>query len=41
MALDERQDRWRRLFTQVQQHDVGHWRRNFVRALAESGQPAS
>ena len=41
MPLDERQDRWRRLFAQVQQHDVAHWRRNFVKALAESGQPAS
>jgi trehalose 6-phosphate synthase len=38
MPLDERQDRWRRLFAQVQQHDVAHWRRNFVKALAESGQ---
>ena len=41
MPLDERQDRWRRLFAQIQQHDVSHWRHNFVKALAESGQPRS
>jgi trehalose-6-phosphate synthase len=41
MPLDERQDRWRRLFAQVQQHDIAQWRRNFNQALAESGQAAS
>ncbi|HEX5077850.1 MAG TPA: alpha,alpha-trehalose-phosphate synthase (UDP-forming) [Geminicoccaceae bacterium] len=41
MPLDERQDRWHRLFAQVQQHDVLHWRRSFVKALAESGQHAA
>ena len=41
MPLDERQDRWHRLFAQVQEHDVLHWRRSFVKALAESGQHAA
>jgi trehalose-6-phosphate synthase len=41
MPLDERQDRWRRLFAHVHEHDVAHWRRNFVSALAESGQTAA
>jgi len=41
MPLDERQDRWRRLFAQVQQHDIAQWRRNFGRALAQSGKAAS
>lgn len=36
MPLDERQDRWQRLFAQVQQHDIAHWRRNFVEALAQT-----
>jgi trehalose-6-phosphate synthase len=39
MPLDERQDRWHRLFAQVQQHDIAQWRRNFVKALTESGRP--
>jgi trehalose 6-phosphate synthase len=41
MPLDERQDRWRRLFAQVQQHDIAQWRRNFVKVLAATGQTAS
>jgi trehalose 6-phosphate synthase len=41
MPLDERQDRWHRLFAQVQQHDIAHWRRDFVAALAQSDPPAS
>jgi trehalose 6-phosphate synthase len=39
MPLDERQDRWRRLLAQLQQHDVMHWRRNFVDALAQELEP--
>ena len=41
MPLDERQDRWRRLFTQVQQHDIVRWRHDFVDALAKNDQPAA
>jgi trehalose 6-phosphate synthase len=41
MPLDERQDRWHRLFAQVQQHDIAHWRRDFVDALGQSDPPAS
>jgi trehalose 6-phosphate synthase len=41
MPLDERQERWRRLFAQVQEHDVAHWRGNFVEALAETAPPAT
>jgi trehalose 6-phosphate synthase len=40
MPLDERQDRWRRLFAQVQEHDVVRWRRRFVDALARTPLPA-
>jgi trehalose 6-phosphate synthase len=35
MPLDERQDRWRRLFTEVQKHDIAFWRRQFVSALRD------
>jgi trehalose 6-phosphate synthase len=41
MPLDERQERWRRLFAQVREHDVAHWRGNFVKALAEATPPAA
>ncbi|MEM7021413.1 MAG: alpha,alpha-trehalose-phosphate synthase (UDP-forming) [Pseudomonadota bacterium] len=41
MPLDERQDRWRRLFTQVQQNDIVRWRHGFVAALAKSDPPAA
>jgi trehalose 6-phosphate synthase len=41
MPLDERQERWRRLFAQVREHDVAHWRRNFVKALADTTPPAT
>jgi trehalose 6-phosphate synthase len=39
MPLDERQDRWRRLFAQIKEHDVVHWRRRFVDALARTPLP--
>jgi trehalose 6-phosphate synthase len=35
MSLDERQDRWRRLFAQIQDRDIAYWRRRFVEALAQ------
>jgi trehalose 6-phosphate synthase len=41
MPHDERQDRWRRLLAQVQEHDVVEWRRNFVDALARETAPAT
>jgi trehalose 6-phosphate synthase len=36
MPLDERQDRWRRLFAQVKERDIVHWRQAFVDALAQA-----
>jgi trehalose 6-phosphate synthase len=39
MPLDERQDRWRRLFAQIKEHDVVRWRRRFVDALARTPVP--
>ncbi len=39
MPLDERQDRWRRLFAQIQERDVVQWRQNFVNALAQELEP--
>jgi trehalose 6-phosphate synthase len=41
MPLDERQDRWRRLLAQVQQHDIVEWRQNFVTALRQELEPAA
>ncbi len=40
MPLEERQDRWRRLFAQIKEHDVVRWRRRFVEALARTPAPA-
>jgi trehalose 6-phosphate synthase len=40
MPLDERQDRWRRLLTQVKEHDVLQWQQSFVQALARQPAPA-
>jgi trehalose 6-phosphate synthase len=40
MALDERQDRWRRLLAQVKEHDVLQWQQSFVQALARQPTPA-
>ncbi len=40
MPLEERQDRWRRLFAQIKEHDVVRWRRRFVEALAKTPAPA-
>ena len=40
MPLDERQDRWRRLFAQVQQRDIVQWRQRFVDALERVPAPA-
>ena len=40
MPLDERQDRWRRLFAQIQKRDIGYWRQSFVDALAEVPEPS-
>jgi trehalose 6-phosphate synthase len=34
MPLDERQDRRRRLIAHIEEHDIVHWRRSFVRALS-------
>jgi len=41
MPLDERQDRWRRLFAQVEERDIVHWREVFVDALAQAPEPAA
>jgi trehalose 6-phosphate synthase len=35
MPLDERQHRWRRLLSQVKEHDIVSWRQTFVRALSQ------
>jgi trehalose 6-phosphate synthase len=40
MPLDERQDRWRRLLTQIQERDIVYWRQSFVDALAEAPEPS-
>ena len=40
MPLDERQDRWRRLFAQVQERDIVAWRKAFVAALAQEPEPS-
>jgi trehalose 6-phosphate synthase len=40
MSLDERQDRWRRLFAQIQEHDIVAWRQSFVDALATAPEPS-
>jgi len=39
MALEERQERWRRLLKQVKEHDINHWRQNFVEALQQAQPP--
>ncbi|HEX6111942.1 MAG TPA: alpha,alpha-trehalose-phosphate synthase (UDP-forming) [Geminicoccaceae bacterium] len=39
MSLDERQDRWRRLFAQIQERDIVYWRQRFVEALAQVPEP--
>jgi trehalose 6-phosphate synthase len=39
MSLDERQDRWRRLFAQIQERDIVSWRQSFVDALATVPEP--
>ncbi|HET6522542.1 MAG TPA: trehalose-6-phosphate synthase, partial [Geminicoccaceae bacterium] len=36
MPLDERKDRWRRMFERVSEHDIGRWRRRFLEALSQS-----
>ncbi len=41
MPLDERQDRWRRLFAQVKERDIVYWRKAFVAALAQEPEPAT
>jgi trehalose 6-phosphate synthase len=41
MPLDERQDRWRRLFAQVEERDIVHWRQAFVDALAQPPEQAA
>jgi trehalose 6-phosphate synthase len=41
MPLDERQDRWRRLFAQIRERDIVYWRRAFVDALAQEPEPAA
>jgi trehalose 6-phosphate synthase len=41
MPLDERQDRWRRLFAQIKERDIVHWRQAFVDALAQAPEPAA
>ncbi|MFJ5487155.1 alpha,alpha-trehalose-phosphate synthase (UDP-forming) [Hansschlegelia beijingensis] len=33
MPLDERQDRWRRMFERIRDRDVAWWRNNFLEAL--------
>ena len=40
MPLDERQDRWRRLFAQIRERDVAYWRQRFVEALAQQPEPS-
>ncbi|HSA82954.1 MAG TPA: alpha,alpha-trehalose-phosphate synthase (UDP-forming) [Geminicoccaceae bacterium] len=40
MSLDERQDRWRRLFAQIQERDIVYWRQSFVNALAQEPEPS-
>ena len=35
MPLDERQDRWRRLYATVQKNDIVNWRKSFVGALRD------
>jgi trehalose 6-phosphate synthase len=40
MPLEERQDRWRRLFAQIKEHDIVRWRRGFVETLAKTPAPA-
>jgi trehalose 6-phosphate synthase len=40
MPLDERQERWRRLFAQIQARDIVYWRQAFVDALAQETEPA-
>jgi trehalose 6-phosphate synthase len=40
MPLDERKERWRRMFERVSQHDIGLWRRRFIDALTQSIEPA-
>ena len=37
MPLDERQDRWRRLFAWAQRDDVASWSDRFLNTLAEAG----
>jgi trehalose 6-phosphate synthase len=39
MSLDERQDRWRRLFAQIKERDIVSWRQSFVDALATVPEP--
>jgi trehalose 6-phosphate synthase len=39
MSLDERQNRWRRLFAQIQERDIVYWRQSFVKALAQDPEP--
>ena len=39
MSLDERQDRWHRLFAQIQERDIVYWRQRFVEALAQVPEP--
>jgi trehalose 6-phosphate synthase len=39
MSLDERQDRWRRLFAQIQERDIVYWRQSFAKALAQEAEP--
>ena len=40
MSLDERQDRWRRLFAQIQERDIVYWRQTFAKALAQEPEPS-
>jgi trehalose 6-phosphate synthase len=40
MPLDERQDRWRRLFAQIKERDIVYWRQRFVEALAQRPEPS-
>jgi trehalose 6-phosphate synthase len=40
MPLDERQERWRRLFAQIQARDIVYWRQAFVDVLAQETEPA-
>lgn len=37
MPLDERLDRWRRMYERIEEHDVVWWRKSFLDALERSG----